>query len=154
MFTARPHRLRARILAEERAFTLIELTVVILILGLLAALAITAFLGQRQKADDADAKAAVGTAATAAEVYFVDNGDYGGMDEAALRQVEPSLADGAAGIGLRVESASGQGYRLSVRQPQTGHVFSTERQRDAAGETTTRTCEPKGAGACPDSGMW
>src|SRR5262249_51594978 len=57
----------------EGGFTLVELLVVMLILGLLAAIAIPSFFNQRDKAKDADAKAAVRTAQTAMETYATDN---------------------------------------------------------------------------------
>ncbi len=66
------HNLRRRA-EDEKGFTLIELLVVILIIGILAAIAIPAFLNQRNKAYDSAAKSNLRTAATAEETYATDN---------------------------------------------------------------------------------
>ena len=72
-------KLRQRMAQDESGFTLVELLVVMLILGLLAAIAIPAFFNQRDKARDAEAKSAVRTAQTAIETYATDHdGKYTG----------------------------------------------------------------------------
>src|SRR5688500_14606590 len=75
-------RLRNRA-KEQEGFTLIELLVVVIIIGLLAAIAIPAFLGQRDKANDASAKSLVRNAQTAVEAAYADTQDYATVTVAA-----------------------------------------------------------------------
>ena len=75
---------RAELGKRDKGFTLIELLVVVIIIGILSAIAIPVFLGQRQKAFDASVQSDMKNLAIAAETAFTDNMSY------------PALADGTA----------------------------------------------------------
>jgi type IV pilus assembly protein PilA len=140
-------KLRERI-NQEKGFTLIELLVVILIIGILAAIALPAFLGQRQKAQDTEAKTAVRTAATAMKTFYTDNQTYVGATPAELVKIEPSLAQGQ-GSSLAVTAAGANNYTIDV-DSKTGNSFIIT---ETAG-TAARTCTTAAKAGCPSGGTW
>ena len=73
-------KLQKRLRSEESGFTLIELLIVLVIIGILLAIAVPSYLGFKDRANKAAAQANVRSAIPAVEAYYSDNGSYSGMD--------------------------------------------------------------------------
>lgn len=145
-------RLRERA-GSESGFTLIELLVVMLILGILAAIAIPAFLNQKDKANDASAKSMARSMQTAEETCNTDNGGSysspNACDLPALQAIEQSIQSSSnttpnppSGLGTKT-------YVVSVTSPPTNNTFTITK---AATGIVTRSCSTGGTGGCQKVG--
>ena len=61
---------------NQRGFTLVELMIVVIIVGILAAVAIPMYQGATERAKASEAVAALGTIRGAMRVYFAEHGTY------------------------------------------------------------------------------
>jgi type IV pilus assembly protein PilA len=141
--------MRARLSTEERGFTLVELLVVLIIIGLLAAIVIAAFANQQDKAHDADAKTHARSAQTAMESFYVDMKSYAGVTRADLEEQQTSLKDAS---NLAIVTATSNEYEIEIASDSTNPV--TFRVHRLPTGTIERTCAPASTGGCQPGGIW
>jgi type IV pilus assembly protein PilA len=118
MIKAINRSIAARHEEDEKGFTLIELLVVILIIGVLAAIAIPAFLNQRQGAWESQVESDLRNATIAAEQFAVDhNGSYAGLTTTVGAADNDDIFDygfnPTTDVTVKVTSADASGFALT-----------------------------------------
>ncbi len=68
--------MKFRTLRNSKGFTIVELLIVIVVIGILAALVLNSFRGVQERARDTERRTDTNAIATQLEVYYTDNGGY------------------------------------------------------------------------------
>ena len=139
-------KLSQRINSEQKGFTLIELLVVILIIGILAAIALPAFLGQQKKGQDADAKSLARNMVSQVESCYAVEEDY----QQCLTPADTGLTYGSGPGEVQATSDSALTYEVTATT-EGDRTFTITKNADG---TTERSCSNESEGGCKADSTW
>jgi type IV pilus assembly protein PilA len=135
---------------DERGFTLIELLVVTLLIGVLAAIAIPAYLDHQKKGKDADAESNARNLVSKVELCYATNEDYTTCDTLAKLGNDVGVPYGTSPGQVSVVSTTKMTYKVTAisnaSSDGSNHTYSITK---VGSGVTSRTCT---AGATNNNG--
>jgi type IV pilus assembly protein PilA len=144
-------------LRDEGGFTLIEILIVIVIIGILAGIGLAMFTTQKDKAHDADAKSNASGLAAAMKACYVETEDYNNCDGAGagdnLGATGVPMGPGAGQVSVNVSSASS--FVVTAISKGGGGTYKYM-VTESGGGPLTRTCtvgSGNNGGGC-HAGSW
>ena len=134
---------------NEKGFTLIELLIVVVIIGILAAIAIPQFASTKEKAFDAGAKSDLRNLMTAEEAYFSDFQAYTNSTVAAGQTADldgDSNPDFQASQSVALQAtAYTDGYQITAQHTSSGKTWCVN---SSASNATGAVGQIVQAGSC------